>query len=410
VSDQSKQAQLTVPTIGRRQALGALFFLSLINFLNQVDRRVLVTLFPLIQGEWGVSDAQLGLAVSLFTLARALTVFPAGWLADRRGVMRTLRPSVLIWAVLGTVSACVGRFGAFVGLRTGVGALDGANNPLDLAYLGVISPKAKRGLYLAVYSATLYIGSGVGVIYAGALGERHGWRLALILPAGLGLLAGLGLFALPKATGARANLPSGEWGNFSWLLKKGLPTIFISGALGMFASTALVSWLPTYLTRFHGLGLAQAGLITGGLIIPASVAGALVGGQLSDRSGRNHPRVRYWVSCSGLVLSMVFGLAGLLAADLVWTLAFFFLCALSFTLPVSPMLVLVQEAVPTTQLATTQAAFGLVSQVLGAAPATGLVGLLSDRVGLQWALMSPFLAAGLGGILIASAGRRLTEI
>lgn len=390
--------------------ISALVLLSLINFLNQVDRRALVTLFPLLQLEWGVSDAQLGLAVSLFTLARALTILPAGWLADRRGVMRTLRPAVLAWSLLGALSAWVGRFGVFVGLRTGVGALDGANNPLDLAYLGKLSPKARRGLYLAIYSAALYIGSGVGVIYAGAVGERFGWRAALTLPGVLGVVVALGLFSLPKTTGAREQLPAiGHWRDFSYLLEKGLPVIFLSGALGMFASTALVSWLPTYLTRVHDLSLSRAGLITGGLIIPASIVGALLGGQLSDRLGGRNLKLRYWVSCGGLILSMGFGLAGLLTADLVWTMVLLFLSALSFTLPVSPLLVLVQEAVPGERLATTQAVFGLVSQVIGAAPATGLVGLLSDRVGLHRALTLPFVAAGLGGILIAIAGRTLKE-
>lgn len=321
--------------------------------------------------------------------------------------MRTLQPSVLVWSILGAVSAWVGSFGCFVGLRTGVGALDGANNPLDLAYLGKLSPKARRGLFLGIYSAALYIGSGVGVIYAGAIGERFGWRIALTLPGALGLLIALGLFSLPKSTGAREYLPGAERQNFSWLLKKGLLIIFVSGALGMFASTALVSWLPTYLTRFHTLSLTQAGLITGGLIIPASIIGALLGGQLSDRLAAKRSKMRYWLSCGGLILSMGFGLAGLLAPDLMWTMTLFFFSALSFTLPVSPMLVLVQEAVPGERLATTQAAFGMVSQVIGAAPATGLVGLLSDRVGLNWALVLPFIAAGFGGIMIAIAGLTL---
>lgn len=74
----SESEPIKEPIQGRHRAIHALVLLSLINFLNQVDRRALVTLFPLIQGEWRLSDFQLGLAVSLFTLARAMTVFPAG--------------------------------------------------------------------------------------------------------------------------------------------------------------------------------------------------------------------------------------------------------------------------------------------------------------------------------------------
>jgi MFS transporter, Spinster family, sphingosine-1-phosphate transporter len=393
------------PVQRHQAALLALVLLALVNLLNQADRRALVTLFPLIQGEWGLSDAQLGLAVSLFTLARAVTVLPVGWLADRKGILRILQPAVLFWSLLAVISAWMRNFGAFVGLRSGVGALDGANNPLDLAYLGRISPKARRGLYLAVYSAALYIGSGVGVIYAGVIGERFGWRLALAIPGVLGVLLAVGLFSLPKIDSGQAPItPLGKVRDLGWLLNQKLLLIFISGAFGMFASTALVSWLPSYLVRYFDLSLARAGLLTGGLIIPASIVGALLGGQLSDRLGEKNIHLRYRLSFAGLILAMAFGLVGLMLSDLALTMALFFLCALSFTVPVSPMLVLVQAAVPAERLATTQAAFGLVAQVAGAAPATALVGLLSDRVGLHWALTLPFVACGLGGLLIGLAG------
>ena len=85
---------------GLSLALKALLLLAFINFLNQFDRRGLVTVFPLLKLEWGLSDAQLGLAVSLFTLSRAAIALPAGWLADRIGILRVLRPAVFIWSIL----------------------------------------------------------------------------------------------------------------------------------------------------------------------------------------------------------------------------------------------------------------------------------------------------------------------
>jgi MFS family permease len=390
-------------------ALSALLLLALINLLNHVDRRALVTLFPLIKLEWGVSDAQLGLAVSLLTLGRALMAFPAGWLADRLGILRVLRTAALLWAALAALSGRAGSFAVFIGLRTGVGLMDGANNPLDLAYLGKNSPKSSRGVYLAVYSMALYFGSGLGLVYAGAFGERYGWRWALALPGLLGLLAALGLFLLPKQARPPGQAPAPQKsGDFSWLLAKPLPVIFLGGALGVFATTALVSWLPSYLTRHYELSLTQAGLVTG-VLIPASVLGTLAGGLLSDRLGKRDASARFRLSGGMLVLAMAFGLGGLSMPDLTGTVAFFFLSAFSITVPVSPLLVLVQGAVPGERLATAQAAFGLATQVLGAAPATSLVGLLSDQLGLRLALVLPFIAAGLGGVLIA-AGTKIRGI
>jgi len=45
---------------------------------------------------------------------------------------------------------------------------------------------------------------------------------------------------------------------------------------------------------------------------------------------------------------------------------------------------------------------------LGATPATGLIGILSDAMGLQFALVFPFLACGFGGLILLLTARRLT--
>ncbi len=401
----------------RKHAILALLILSSLNLINQIDRRALVTIFPLLKLEWGLSDAQLGLAVSLFTVGRTLITLPAGWLADRKGVLKILQPMVFLWSLFTIASAWAGNFLTFLALRLGVGLMDGANGPLDLAYLGKVSPHKKRGIFLAIYSIALYIGSGLGIIYAGAVGERFGWRWVFIIPGILGLIATGALFLLPGKSRHEKKEPkeSSEKNHLSeltFLMRKPLPGVFIGGSLGVFASTALVSWLPTYLTRQYDLTLTRAGLITGSMIILASIFGTLLGGFLSDHFSVTIKNFRYRIAFVGLLAAMVFGFIGLLSTEIEISIGFFFLASISFTLPVSPLLVLVQEAVSKDRLATTQAAFGLTTQILGAAPATGLVGILSDQIGLQQALLFPFLAVGIGGIIIllTSAGASHPEI
>ena len=134
-------------------ALKALLLLAFINFLNQFDRRGLVTVFPLLRLEWGLSDAQLGLAVSLFTLSRAAIVFPAGWLADRIGILRVMRPAVFIWSILAVLSGWAASFGSFVSLRVGVGLSDVV---MDLWILPISAKLARKKN--AAYSFHLFNG------------------------------------------------------------------------------------------------------------------------------------------------------------------------------------------------------------------------------------------------------------
>lgn len=398
-----------------KYAISALVLLSILNFVNQVDRRALVTIFPLLKLEWGLSDTQLGLAVSLFTLARSLMSLPAGWLADRKGILKIMQPMVLLWSLFTILSGWAGRFWGFIGFRLGVGLMDGGNGPLDLAYLGKVSPQQKRGIFLGIYSIALYLGSGVGVIYAGAIGERFGWRWVFIIPGIIGMVTALGLFLLPNNPGKEntefqpmMKEKSGISG-FRWLLRKPFPGVFIGTAFGVFTSTALVSWLPTYLTRQYEVSLTRAGLLTGGVIIPASMIGTLLGGILNDSIGKENPRKKIWIAAAGFAAATVFGLVGVLSASMTACIGFFFLASICITIPVSPLLVFVQEAVAENKLATTQAAFGLATQILGATPATALIGILSDSVGLQLALVFPFLACGFGGVILLLTSRQLSK-
>lgn len=393
-------------------ALSALVLLSILNFVNQVDRRALVTIFPLLKLEWGLSDTQLGLAVSLFTLGRTMMSLPAGWLADRKGILRVMQPMVMLWSLFTMLSGWAGRFWGFLAFRLGVGLMDGGNGPLDLAYLGKVSPKQKRGIFLGIYSIALYLGSGIGVIYAGAIGERFGWRWVFIIPGIIGMLTALGLFLLPKnpegevAEFEPALEEKSEVSGFRWLLKKPFPGIFVGAAFGVFASTALVSWLPTYLTRQFSMSLSRAGLVTGGVIIPASIIGTLLGGILNDRIGKPNPLKKIWIATSGLAAAAAFGLVGILSANMTACIGWLFIASICITIPVSPLLVFVQEAVAENKLATTQAAFGLATQILGATPATALIGILSDAMGLQLALVFPFVACGIGGVVLLVTAKR----
>lgn len=393
-------------------ALKALVLLSILNFVNQVDRRALVTIFPLLKLEWGLSDTQLGLAVSLFTLGRTLMSLPAGWLADRKGILKIMQPMVLLWSLFTMLSGWANRFWGFLGFRLGVGLMDGGNGPLDLAYLGKASPERKRGIFLGIYSIALYLGSGVGVIYAGAIGERFGWRWVFIIPGIIGMITALGLFLLPKNPGEKIAKSEpkppekSEVSGYRWLFKKPFPGIFVGAAFGVFASTALVSWLPTYLTRQFAVSLTRAGLVTGGVIIPASIIGTLLGGILNDRIGKTNPRKKIWIATAGLSTAAVFGLVGILSMNMTASIGWLFIASICITIPVSPLLVFVQEAVAENKLATTQAAFGLATQILGATPATGLIGILSDTIGLQFALVFPFLACGFGGVILLVTARR----
>lgn len=59
-----------------------LLVLSLINFVNWIDRQIVLPLFPLIQAEFHVSYAQLGWLVAAFSIVHSFGTLGLGRLAD----------------------------------------------------------------------------------------------------------------------------------------------------------------------------------------------------------------------------------------------------------------------------------------------------------------------------------------
>jgi MFS family permease len=57
--------------------------LTLINFLNYLDRQVIFPLFAHLKIEFGLTDFHLGVLGTMFLLVQSLATLPMGMLADR---------------------------------------------------------------------------------------------------------------------------------------------------------------------------------------------------------------------------------------------------------------------------------------------------------------------------------------
>ena len=81
------------PTGSKRVVL----LLSIVVFINYVDRGNLATALPLIQGELHLTASQLGILLSVFYYGYVLAMAPVGWLAERYGAHVMLPASRHSW-------------------------------------------------------------------------------------------------------------------------------------------------------------------------------------------------------------------------------------------------------------------------------------------------------------------------
>ena len=91
----------------RYRVLGMLFLLSIVTY---VDRVCIGSAAVDMQRDLGLTDVQLGLVFSAFSLAYGLFEIPSGWMGDRFGPRKMLTRIVLWWSAFTVLTGRVTGF------------------------------------------------------------------------------------------------------------------------------------------------------------------------------------------------------------------------------------------------------------------------------------------------------------
>ena len=75
---------------------------------DYIDRQVIVSLFPYLKAEWGLSDKQLGALVSVVSVTVALGALPVALFADRVSRVKSIVVMATVWS-LATISCMFTR-------------------------------------------------------------------------------------------------------------------------------------------------------------------------------------------------------------------------------------------------------------------------------------------------------------
>jgi MFS family permease len=181
--------------------------------------------------------------------------------------------------------------------------------------------------------------------------------------------------------------------------------VFTGGALVSFGINGLVGWAPTFMSRELGLTVRGAAALLGTWGLVAGVAGSLTGGLLADWLGRYTATGRVITIALGIVLGGPLAIWLLTVRDLslfvpIFTAAFFFISWYN-----GPIAATIFDVVPARVSATVAGAYLLFIHLVGDAVAFPLVGALSDRFGLDRAVLLLPSVALAGGLVVLLAAR-----
>jgi MFS family permease len=183
--------------------------------------------------------------------------------------------------------------------------------------------------------------------------------------------------------------------------------IFSAGAMISFGLNGIVGWGPTFVSRELELSSAAAAALLGKWGLIAGTAGTIFGGVLADWLRPRYETARVIVVALGLLLGgpLALWLLTIRDPDLfqgVFAVAFFCLSWYN-----GPMTAVIFDVVPPRISATVAGAYLLFIHLAGDAIALPLVGTLSDRVGLDRAILLLPAAVIVGGFVVLGALRTL---
>lgn len=236
---------------------------------------------PAMTEPLGVTDAQIGLVIAVYT-APAIVLAPLlGVAADRYGRRPLLIGGLILFGASGTAVAAAPGFGWVLVLRTVQGIGFSAVIPLTIVLIGDLLEGRREvsGQGLKVFIDR------VGELMLPPLGGALaliGWRWPFVSYAVAIPLGVLVILWMPETRGTASFSARRYFKDLARVVRNPrLLLAFAAGFLRFFLDYAFFTYLPLFLVRSHGLSTAGAGLLRSfhalGAMVTSSQAGRLAG-------------------------------------------------------------------------------------------------------------------------------------
>lgn len=375
----------------------ALVLLFTVNLLNYIDRQVLFAVFPLIKTDLSLSDTALGLLGSAFMVSYLVSAPLLGWLGDRFRRVRLAGFGLSVWSLATATTGLAGRYHTLLLSRATVGIGEASFGTVSPGLISDYFSKEIRGRVLSFFYLAIPVGSALGYILGGIVGQTFGWHSSFFMAAVPGLVLVLPLVYLrePLRGGAEAGgkLVGPAVSDYLSLFRNRSFVICTLAMASMtFALGGLAQWVPTFLYRVHGQGVAAGNTLFGVITVVSGITGTLTGGWLGDRSQKKSGKGYLTVSGWGFLLGAPITVYALLSPSLASCLAAIFFAEFFLFFNTGPLNTTLVNVVKPSVRAMAFAVNIFFIHALGDAVSPTILGWFSDLWGLRPALLiTPFM-------------------
>lgn len=431
-ASQAPAAQRATHATVPRYSYYALAVLSLVNFLNYIDRQVLpaVATSMLDDPRLGLTDADIGYMEAALLLSFTVLAPVFGRLGDRHPRAKLMAGAAIVWSFATALTGAADRLSLLpysfslrvplVGValsisgvalmlcavRACVGVGESAYSTITPSLIADYFPPHRRATALGVFQSAIPMGFALGFVVGGVLAHFFGWRAAFMLVSVPGLITAVFVWRLREpargatdaqteiASAERAEAPAdasralaeaGEAESATRTIRRILTTrdwlvstagyTALTAALGAFATWAIV-----VLVRDKGMSQTTANITLGVVTLLAGAAGTFGGGWLADRFAARRRNAYFLVCAVSTLLGIFPTLLVLVANDPRVFLPSVFLAVALLFVSNAPFHAILLGSVPTHARGMAVALNIVIIHACGDAISRLFVGVLSDAL------------------------------
>jgi predicted MFS family arabinose efflux permease len=394
-----------------------LVVLALTNLVSYAARNALFVVYPALRARFAIDDAQIGLLQTVFMIPHALATLPFGWAGDRYDRRRMIIAGIALASVAGAAGALGHSYAGLAVSRACVGLGTAAVVPVANSILSQIFEGPHKASRLSIFNLGLFLGGVVGF----AVGLALGFPLVVIALAIPGLALAALIWRLPVPARDEA-MPDaslrwtdrGFWRSLLQLIAQfgraarillGIRTlrwVMLSATAMAFATGGYNAWLKEFLTRDKHMTDGEASMLLM-LGLGGGLSGILVGARIADWLSARIASGRLWTIAIGMALTIPSAVMAieLPAGPALYAAGVATLFFISWYH--APMAASVDDLAPHGRSVAAQGLVICTMHILGTAPASWVVGAVSEASGLHTAMWVPTAVLVLAALAMAIA-------
>jgi MFS family permease len=389
-------------------ALVALLLLIALNLLNYIDRYILPGEVSLIKSEFHSTDQQMGALTTALFITYMIAAPLTGWLGDRFRRKPLIIAGAVLWSLATLATAWVHDYRTLYIRHALVGVGEATFGIFAPAVLADFYPERDRNRILSIFYVAIPVGAALGYVAGGELGSLWGWRAPFFICAipGLVIAALYAWIGTEPVRGASDHVkPTADRATVLGIFRN---RAFLTATFGLaaltFAMGGISSWVPSFLERFAGLSMANAGLTVGVITVVDGIAGTLVGGWIAQRWLRTDHRALYLLSFWSVVLTLPCG-ALVFFGPRAWAIPSLFAAEFFLFLNTGPLNAAIVNSVSAPVRATAVSINLFCIHCFGDTPSPTVIGYLSDRSNLRIGLGATLIFLVISAAILRAGAR-----